>query len=503
MQFLTKVDLFAASASVVAGFASYLAVRLYNGPHLPGLTLQPQLSAGTLKGFLLGHLADALDRRYGPDHSAQQRWCSDVNKVGFTKFGLGNRVFTANPDDMDHCLNEKMRNFRKGRGYVILRRILGNGLVTNFDDDSHAIHRREVGPAFSPNALKDIADNCIPKHAAGLLAAVEQRVRKAVTNGDQGSKIAVMDLLSDAALHIMAEAAFKTTDPASLEECAANFHMAMTNGWSLARLLPILDRSMVKQNRLVQVARGNMAKLVSRIHTAVLSGKEEEVKTKKYLVDYLMLSEKLSIGDVTDHSITFLFAGFDTTSNALTWFLYHISKHQPEQEKLFEEVSSVFGLGTIPTLDDLKSCSYLVNSIKENLRCLNPVRAVARQLVVDDVLPGTKTFLPAGTHVILNIHSMHVSPQLWGPDAAEFKPERWERPETEKIAERAFLPFSTGRRNCIGKDFAMNEMKVLVAVLIRNYQFTWPADEPEPETVSTPIVKPKVPFRLLVQPRDR
>ncbi len=483
--------------------------RLYYGPRLPGLRLSPQLSRRTFLGFLLGHVVDALDRRYGPEYSAQLRWCSDITRVGFTRFILGYRIFTANPEDVTYALNGNARNFRKGVNYMMLRRILGNGLVTNFDDDSHAIHRREVGPAFSPNALKDIADNCIPKHAAGLLSAFQRRIAEAesslVNSGKASVSVFVADLLSDAALRIIAEAGFKTTDPSSLQECANNFHLALANGITPLRIVPFLDRWLWKQNRKVQLAREHMTKLMARIYAERLfPGKnEEEGKTKKYLADYLMLSEKLSIGDVTDHIITFLFAGFDTTSNALTWFLYHISKHQQEQEKLFEEVSSVFGLGAIPTLDNLTSCRFLLNCIRETLRCLSPLRGVARQLVEDDVLPGTKTFLPAGTHVILNIHSMHVSPQLWGPDAADFKPERWDRPETEKIAERAFLPFSTGRRKCIGKDFAMNEMKVLVAVLIRNYQFTWPANEPEPETVSTPIVKPKVPFRLLVQPRDR
>jgi cytochrome P450 len=145
--------------------------------------------------------------------------------------------------------------------------------------------------------------------------------------------IVVADLLADTALHIIAEAAFKTTDENALKECAENFQLALANGVSPLRNVPVLDRWLLaKQNGLVQVARGNMAKLVSRIHTAVLSGKAEEATTKKYLVDYLMLSEKLSIDDVTDHSIT-LFAGFDTTSNALTWFLYHMSKHSQKSKK--------------------------------------------------------------------------------------------------------------------------------------------------------------------------
>jgi hypothetical protein len=85
------------TAALLTGLLSYFVTRLYYGPRVPGLRLAPQLSRRTILGLILGHVVDALDRRYGPEYSAQLRWCSDITKVGFTRFVLGYRIFTANP----------------------------------------------------------------------------------------------------------------------------------------------------------------------------------------------------------------------------------------------------------------------------------------------------------------------------------------------------------------------------------------------------------------------
>ena len=197
-----------------------------------------------------------------------------------------------------------------------------------------------------------------------------------------------------------------------------------------------------------------------------------------------------------------MFAGYDTTSNSLTWMAYLLAKHPAAQEKLFEELSSVTAIGIVPTVDTLKGCSYLYAVIKETLRFFTPVLAFSRLARKDDVLPGTKTFIPAGIEVVPTMFVLHRSKDIYGSNSDEFVPERWEDPQIEeRVGEAGFMPFSIGKRNCIGKEFAMNEMAMLAAVVFRNFKLEWPADEPEPVKVVTPVMKPKEPFNVLITRR--
>ena len=126
-----------------------------------------------------------------------------------------------------------------------------------------------------------------------------------------------------------------------------------------------------------------------------------------------------------------------------------------------------------------------------------PVPHVGREAEQDDVLPGSKTFVPKGVSVYCEFAVMHQDPKVWGPDATEFRPERWEEPGLdEKVTNKHWLPFSGGNRNCIGKDFAMNEMQLILTQLVRTFHFGWPQGQPEPEPYALITLRTKNPYDL-------
>ena len=186
-----------------------------------------------------------------------------------------------------------------------------------------------------------------------------------------------------------------------------------------------------------------------------------------------------------DELMTFQFAGHETTANTMTWALYEICRHPEVQAKLHAEIDAVLpGLraealasGAAPgagdglswlTYKQLFKFRYLTRVINETLR-LWPVVANGpfRKLQEDDTVScphsgGEPVRLPKGTIVQAPHWSLHRSTAVWGADAAEFRPERaWKQ--------KSFMPFTLPPRDCLGRNFAMMEMRAVLLALLCRY----------------------------------
>ena len=172
----------------------------------------------------------------------------------------------------------------------------------------------------------------------------------------------------------------------------------------------------------------------------------------------------------------FLLAGYDTSRLALTWLFYLLASNPDEQRHAQQEVDAVFeecdGELTSTSLADL---TYVTMCIKEALRIYPPVTGEARMLKEDAVLDGYT--VPKGTKVATSRYVLHFSEEFWErPD--EFFPAHFEPEREAKRPPEAFCPFSTGPRRCLGEVFAMEEIKVVTAYLLRHFDFVLDPDHP-------------------------
>jgi cytochrome P450 len=124
----------------------------------------------------------------------------------------------------------------------------------------------------------------------------------------------------------------------------------------------------------------------------------------------------------------------------------------------------------------LENLPYLNAVCNEVLRFIPPVPLIRRVATIPTTILGHA--IPPGTQVLLCPYAINRSPELWGPDAGEFKPERWISPETGKAnndggmeSNYANLTFSHGPRSCIGQGFAKAELRTLVAVFVARLRF--------------------------------
>jgi cytochrome P450 len=170
----------------------------------------------------------------------------------------------------------------------------------------------------------------------------------------------------------------------------------------------------------------------------------------------LALSEDELIG----HTNVFFVAGHETTANALTWTLFLLSQHPNIAADLVDELHSVLH-GTAPSVEQLEELPLLDQVIKESLRLFTPAPFNGRVISQPTEFCGYE--LPAGMEVFVSIYHTHRMPEVY-PEPARFHPRRWESMEPSIFE---YNPFSAGPRLCIGWQFALQEMKVVLAMLMQ------------------------------------
>lgn len=187
---------------------------------------------------------------------------------------------------------------------------------------------------------------------------------------------------------------------------------------------------------------------------------EAEEDLKLNFLDILLQAtsegKPLTNADIREEVDTFMFEGHDTTTSGIAFTLYHLSKNPRVQDKVFQEVTDLLESTKNSHLShqSLQDLKYLELVIKESLRMTPPVPLYARCLEEDTVLNGVT--VPAGTNVTVPVFAMHFYEDVF-PDPKKFDPERFTLENSKNRHPYAYLPFSAGPRNCIGKGVKMME----------------------------------------------
>ncbi|CAM4712572.1 unnamed protein product [Leuciscus chuanchicus] len=211
------------------------------------------------------------------------------------------------------------------------------------------------------------------------------------------------------------------------------------------------------------------------------SGSENQEYTGGYkkkdtdLIDLLLLSkdendEGLTNEEIQAHADMFMFAGHDTTASALSWIFYNLAMHQDHQERCRDEIQSLLQDGDTHSIawEDLSQLTFTSMCIKESLRLHSPVLAVTRYYSQNMKTPGD-CVIPQGCLCLISIYGVHRNPEVW-PDPEVFDPMRFAPENSHTRTPHAFIPFSAGPRNCIGQNFAMAEIRVVVAQTLRRFR---------------------------------
>ena len=230
--------------------------------------------------------------------------------------------------------------------------------------------------------------------------------------------------------------------------------------------------------------------------------------SKQYVFIDALVRETRDKKALRDQCLNVLLAGRDTTACCLTWTLRLLARHQNVLDKLRTEVELVAGLGhdaPQPTREQLKKMKYLDLVLKEVLRLYPSVPVNSRAAVTTTTLPlggGADGHSPIlvrrGEAVGYCVYAMHRRKDLYGEDAMQFVPERWEDGTLAKEIGYGYLPFNGGPRVCLGQDFALLEAGYTVARIVQRFPYI---KVPEGEEI-VEVGKEKQTLTLVVAPGD-
>ncbi len=401
-----------------------------------------------------------------------------------------NTYAITHPDAVRYILQEHNRNYRRNR-FVndLIKRYLGKGLFT-LDGESWLSRRRLMQPAFHRQRLHGLAvlmTDATERMLAGWAQqpadaplAIHEEMMK-VTLQIAGQALFSIDLLGDAK---------KVGD--AFVETTAYTSKRMQTPFLPPRFLP------TGQNR-----RFNQAnKTLDQTIYAMIRERRRQQTDAADLLSMLMAARDAETGATMSdkqlrHEIALLiFAGHDTTANALTWTFYLLSQYPAEEAKLHAELESVLQ-GRTPTVDDLPNLPYSRMVIEETLRLYPPAWTIGRQSIELDTVGGYT--MPAQANLIVPIYVIHRDPRWW-PEPERFDPERF---TAEQIATRhkfAYLPFGGGPRLCIGNNFAMMEAQLVLATIAQRYRLRLQPDHPvQPKPVVMLSTSHGLP--MLLEPR--
>jgi cytochrome P450 len=170
---------------------------------------------------------------------------------------------------------------------------------------------------------------------------------------------------------------------------------------------------------------------------------------------------------VISESMQLLVAGHETSSNALSWTLYLLSTHPDCVDRVRQEFDEVLGERPL-SFSDVSKFEFTTQVINEALRLYPPFWMVDRMALTDDRAGDLD--IPAGSTVVVFIYGTHHSPRYW-QNPESFDPQRFAKANEKLHTPFAHLPFGAGPRGCIGGNYAMLQMLMILGVLLRKYDF--------------------------------
>ncbi|GAB5591016.1 Cytochrome P450 4V2 [Umbelopsis nana] len=486
----------------VLGPLSYIVYKniIYN-LYLHPLNRLPGPPLGWDSLFLLGKFREVTASETA---APQMQWSEEYGGI-IRYHGLFNepRVLVSDPELLKQILVTHQYEFKKPKQLAeFIGKILGIGLLVA-EGDEHRRQRKLLNPVFSINAIRSmVPDMFVP--AKRLTDVWTEQLESGEKEIDilAGLSKATLDVISINGFGYDYASSVPGAPPNRLNE-AYNLIFAGTDTFLriMFAIFPFMRKFPLKRNidfrGAIHTIDDESKKLV--VEARKRANGEKQGSSRKTTRDLLTImanerdgasGEGMSDSLLQAQVMTFLAAGHETTSVTVTWALHELSQHQDLQDQLREEVKSVFSSITydhslfadplsvdeselsdanIPSYDEINNLPFLNNVVKEILRLIPPVPMTNRTVERDIVIGGH--LIPKGSTVFIPPAVTQRMKSIWGEDALEFRPSRWDEPLAQAAGPYTYMPFLAGGRQCIGNRFALIEIKILLGVLINSFKF--------------------------------
>lgn len=376
-------------------------------------------------------------------------------KIGKTK----HVILSRDNEVAEYILQKNQKNYQKSELQTkFISKYLGKGLLTA-NGDFWLKQRRLIQPAFHKQKMNQLVQN------------MEQTIASELQNLPEEKSVALFPIMNQLAFNVVAKSLFHIS--ASEEK--------------LNRLKVIIyevQEFLIKEIRLPYKAfwfkiSGQIKKhqeLALESDAIIKEIVEEHIKSgtkQNDLLDMLLetryeeTGEGMSTQQLIDEIKILFIAGHETSANAITFTLHLLGNHPEIQQKVFEELLDIESQ-TDDVVEQLQKMTYTQAVINESMRLYPPAWITDRENIEDDELLGYK--IKDKTLIGVSFYELHRNPKYWENPTA-FNPERF-LGEQKKKSYQYFYPFGAGPRMCIGLGFAIYEMSLTLAYIVKEYKIT-------------------------------
>ncbi|PGH09131.1 hypothetical protein GX51_00885 [Blastomyces parvus] len=431
-----------------------------------------------------GHFAQFTS---APGGLVPRRWMLEVPNSGLLRIYLtGNteHILVLSAKAIAEILVSRCDDYQRHAQFRdVVEKKLGHGLITA-EGDRHRLQRKVFKPAFSYRHIKGLYQVFWNK-GIEMTKAMEKDFEtsknpKAVRIADLAQRT-TLDIIGLAGMGYDINSIQDPTGRLSIG-CGKMFpemskFTLFTQFFSSLISPRLFARLPIKHNRRVQ----DGVRTVRNFCERLFDDKRQKIEKQELghidIISVAMKSGEFTNRELVDQVMTFLAAGHETTSCAFQLAVFLLCKHPEIQTRLREEVRSSLPPISVDSPAPISaslidSLPYLHAVCNETLRFQPPLPVLQREAVRDTVL--LDTFIPKGTNFMISPAATNHDPELWGPDAGVFNPERWMGPGNANSGgatnNYAFLTFFHGPRNCIGSAFSQAELACLVAVMVGKFE---------------------------------
>ncbi|KAI3615516.1 cytochrome p450 [Moniliophthora roreri] len=444
------------------------------------------------------------------------KWHKQYGRVVKFTGALGHHALSiTDPRAISFILGEGTYNFPKPHGVrEWFKATLGQGILWIEGKEQHERHRRALAPALSKQAVRKFT----PIFYETSMKMAVQWAKVLDNSASDEVEIEITSWAGRFALDTVIRAAFSydfnflSGDHKSLldaldgltnnENKLSSFYMRALF-WIFPSIL-----SIGKKGEMVRQSKRELGDIALKMwRDAKVAGDADG----KNLMALMLKADSDSGGKrMTEEEIvaqmrTTISAGYETVSALVAWVLYELAIHPNIQTRLREEI--VASRSGELSADGLNSLPFLDAVLKETLRMHPPIlenhheAAETTTVPLSEPLPGTSEahlIIPKGILIAIPVNVIQTEEWIHGADAHLFRPQRWlERQKAGVRHEREIFAFSEGPRVCIGKEFALTEIKALMTVLLRQFSFSCIRDiEPFQSFVVRPRIKGQGPSSL-------
>ncbi|MFD5702933.1 cytochrome P450 [Streptomyces lasiicapitis] len=363
-----------------------------------------------------------------------------------------------------------------GLGVANLRPVAGDGLFTAYNHEPNWQLAHDIlAPGFSRDAMAG--------YHPLMLDVARQLMARWDGEAAAGRAVDVPGDMTKLTLETIARTGFGH-DFGSFERTRPHpFVTAMVGTLTHAQrrnvmppaLAPLLLRGSERRNAAdMAYLNRTVDEVVAARRAADASGARGDLLDRMLDVAHPETGERLSPENIRRQVITFLVAGHETTSGALSFALHYLARHPDVFTRAREEVDQVWGRTETPGYEQVAKLRYVRRVLDESLRLWPTAPAFAREARQDTVLGGVHPVRRGAWALVLAV-LLHRDPEAWGARPEEFDPDRFAPAAVRARPPHVFKPFGTGARACIGRQFALHEATLVLALLLRRYDLV-----PEP-----------------------